>query len=223
MQPSFLRQSGWVTPSTFAMYAIHIVGCGAVGSNLALKLAKMGAQEFVLYDFDDVESHNLPNQAYFAEDIGKPKVDALERVLRSFNPQIKVRKYNGRFELEHAQEVESDIVCLAVDSLDTRGQIAELVRNNSEAVLMTDCRMGFKYAESYVFQPMDTGSYRTWKDTVVPDSEAQESPCNMQICATLVELVTAYCAHMVCNFAVDPTAKLKIKKQFVLDLDLFTT
>ena len=32
----------------------HILGCGAIGSSAALLLVRMGAEEFLLYDFDKV-------------------------------------------------------------------------------------------------------------------------------------------------------------------------
>jgi len=222
MEPSFLRHSAWVTPSSFVQ-KIHIVGCGAVGSNLAIKLARMGAHRFVLYDFDDVEAHNLPNQQYLPEHVGMPKVDALEKVLKTFNPQIQVEKYNEAFGEKHALQLGSGILCLAVDSLSARGQIADLARLNAEPILMTDCRMSFEYAESYLVFPLDGQSYRDWRITVVPDEKAQESPCNRQICATLVELVTAYVTHQICSFLADPSKKLKPRRLFVLDSDLHTT
>ena len=33
-------------------YSYHILGCGAIGSSAAIQLVRMGAIEFVLYDFD---------------------------------------------------------------------------------------------------------------------------------------------------------------------------
>jgi molybdopterin/thiamine biosynthesis adenylyltransferase len=214
--PSFLRHSAFVNPSSFP-FPIWIIGCGAVGSNLALMLARMGASSFVLVDFDSVEAHNLPNQAFAAKHVGVPKVDALREVLLDFNPQIEVKVYNERFTDVHAAEVGSSVVCLAVDSLDARGLIADAIRVSSEPLLMTDCRMGFEYAQAYLFKPMDSSSYRGWRDTVVSDSQAQDSPCNRQICATLVHVVTAYTAHMICNFVADPGFVPKPVRQFLLD------
>ena len=44
--------------NNFHEYVYHILGCGAIGSSAALQLARMGAEEFLLYDFDQVSEEN---------------------------------------------------------------------------------------------------------------------------------------------------------------------
>ena len=39
-------------------YVYHILGCGAIGSSTAIQLARMGAKEITLYDFDEVEKRD---------------------------------------------------------------------------------------------------------------------------------------------------------------------
>lgn len=219
-KPEFLRHSGWITPSNF-VFPICIIGCGAVGSNLALSLARMGATEFCLYDFDLVEPHNLPNQAFYTEHIGQPKVDALEDLLKRFNPDIVVKKFNDRFTAEHAEDLGASVVCLAVDSLNARKEIAELCRLHSAPVLMTDVRLGFDYGEAFCFNAFNE-SYNRWLATIVDDSLAEESPCNRRICTTLVSIVVSYVCHMICNFHVTPEAKIPLKRMFYLASTLET-
>ena len=43
---------------------IHIIGIGGIGSWTAFILAKMGCQDINLYDFDEVEDHNIASQIY---------------------------------------------------------------------------------------------------------------------------------------------------------------
>ena len=52
---------------------IHIVGVGATGSFVAMMFARMGVPVINIYDFDDVEIHNIPNQYYDNGDLGKLK------------------------------------------------------------------------------------------------------------------------------------------------------
>ena len=54
-----------------------VCGVGALGSNLALTLVKMGAKNMLLIDKDRVESRNLATQAFGLEDVGAPKVEVL--------------------------------------------------------------------------------------------------------------------------------------------------
>lgn len=56
---------------------VGIAGCGGIGSNVAMLLARAGVGNLVLVDFDRVETGNLNRQHYFAEHIGMPKVMAL--------------------------------------------------------------------------------------------------------------------------------------------------
>jgi len=58
---------------------VAIFGCGALGSNLAYILA--GAHpdwEYHLFDFDKVESRNIPNQWFTVSQIGLYKTEALQ-------------------------------------------------------------------------------------------------------------------------------------------------
>ena len=45
---------------------INIVGCGSVGSTIAVLLARAGVTKMTLWDFDMVEPHNLANQMFRA-------------------------------------------------------------------------------------------------------------------------------------------------------------
>ncbi len=69
---------------------IGIAGCGGLGSNLAINLVRMGADNLVLVDFDVIEPSNLNRQQYFQEDVGKPKVETLKDVLLKINPKSQI-------------------------------------------------------------------------------------------------------------------------------------
>lgn len=65
-----------------------IFGLGAVGSNLLLNLAKLySSSEFIGVDYDKVEDRNVATQVYFQNQIGMPKVNAMQIILN-----LKVRK-----------------------------------------------------------------------------------------------------------------------------------
>lgn len=59
---------------------IVICGCGALGSQIAMLLAKEG-REFILFDDDVVEMENLDTSAYRAEQVGQMKAVALAEML----------------------------------------------------------------------------------------------------------------------------------------------
>ena len=68
----------------------HIVGCGAIGSSVAMQLVRLGADNFHLYDFDKVEIPNIGVSQYNEQDVGLPKVRALINHMKSVNVMIKV-------------------------------------------------------------------------------------------------------------------------------------
>jgi len=64
---------------------IFICGIGAIGSNLAVCLARMGFTNLFFIDDDIVELENISTQVYSTPDVGKPKAKALARILSNIN------------------------------------------------------------------------------------------------------------------------------------------
>ena len=56
---------------------IGIAGCGGLGSNCAMALARAGVGRLVIADFDIVSAENLDRQYYFLDQVGQKKVLAL--------------------------------------------------------------------------------------------------------------------------------------------------
>lgn len=70
-----------------------IIGCGALGSNIATFLARAGVGKIKLVDRDFIEYHNLQRQILFDEDDIKdqlPKAVAAERHLKKVNSTIDI-------------------------------------------------------------------------------------------------------------------------------------
>lgn len=73
---------------------VMVIGLGAVGSWVVANLAQSGVRNFILIDPDKVDVTNLHRQfGYYDSDIGKYKVDALEKRLREYTSDIKLEKY----------------------------------------------------------------------------------------------------------------------------------
>jgi len=76
---------------TIQQTLIGIGGCGGLGSNTALILARCGFCRFVLIDHDTVEASNLNRQQFFLNDIGQPKACCLESRIKAVNPAAECR------------------------------------------------------------------------------------------------------------------------------------
>ena len=70
-----------------------IIGCGALGSNIATLLVRAGVGKIKIVDRDFIEYHNLQRQILFDEDDIRdqlPKVIAAERYLRKVNSTVRI-------------------------------------------------------------------------------------------------------------------------------------
>lgn len=89
---------------------VLIIGCGGIGSSIALLLAGAGVEHLTLVDPDIIESSNLNRQLFWRrKDVGKPKATILQREI------------NDRFDNINIQTVElelnyDDIVELATSN-----------------------------------------------------------------------------------------------------------
>lgn len=73
---------------------VVLLGCGAVGSWVAIQLAQSGVQHFRLIDSDVVERSNLNRSLFLASDVGHLKTEALSRHLRAISPTIELQAIN---------------------------------------------------------------------------------------------------------------------------------
>jgi len=75
---------------------VMITGLGAVGSYVALYLAKIGVRSFVLVDADNVEISNLHRQAYFEADLCHQKAERLMSRIKEINSDSSITTISDR-------------------------------------------------------------------------------------------------------------------------------
>lgn len=79
-----------------ASSTLVVAGVGALGNEVAKDLALLGAGKLLLVDPDRVEASNLSRSVLFRDgDVGRPKVRAAARALRSLNPGVEVEPLEG--------------------------------------------------------------------------------------------------------------------------------
>lgn len=75
-----------------------VVGCGAIGRQVALQLGAMGCGAIHLIDFDKVEERNICNQGWRVGDVGRYKVVQLAEQIREMSPETKVTGEKAKVE-----------------------------------------------------------------------------------------------------------------------------
>ena len=169
---------------------IHIIGVGATGSFVAMQIARMGVPVLNIYDFDDVEIHNIPNQYYDTEDIGKLKIDALDEKLHKINPDITVNKSNAKVTAEDVSKMEG-YVFLLVDSMKVRKELWEAAKNNPNIINVWESRLGSDQARVYSL-PIEKGKdYSKYEQDFYDDDNAEVSACGTSITVLPIVLQTA--------------------------------
>lgn len=163
--------------------AIHIIGCGAIGSRIAELLVRLGCTKIHLWDFDTVSPHNITNQLYRSIDIGKPKVNCLVEILTQINPMVELIQH-GKYEKQNI----SGYVFLCVDSIDLRREIVEHLRNNKYIKAMFDARMRLTDAQSYAADWSNDKSIEGFYMTMQFSGEEAKEATPVSACGTTLSV-----------------------------------
>ena len=178
--------------------AVTIIGIGAMGSRLAELLARLGVPKIHIWDMDIVEDKNIANQVYFHHQIGMKKTDALEEIRKDINPSIKVVKHD-----KYTNEALSGYIFLAVDSIETRYNIAKANEMNTNIKAMFDTRMRLEDAQSYGANWKDEEQKKVFIASMsFTDKEAAEAT-PVSACGTTLSVastVVSTAAFTVSNF-----------------------
>lgn len=183
---------------------IHIIGCGSVGSTVAENLARCGLTKFTLWDFDRVETHNIVNQMFSQDDVGKLKVEAVRDMLISINPdatqdiEVKQEGWQGK--------MLSGYIFLCVDSIELRREIVEKHMDSPFVKAVFDFRTLLESAQHYA---ADWSNYKMKQDLLnsmrFSHEEAKDetpvSACGVTLgVATTVRLICALGVNNFINF-----------------------
>src|SRR5271157_4266483 len=159
------RQSDLI-PTEALSKRITIIGAGAVGSWVALSLAKMGFGDITVFDDDNVSIENMNCQFFPYDSIGKSKVDTLKALVKAFaNVDIKAINYRYVGDKSHRTASRSKLTTLpvnlagivisAVDSMEARKLIWDNAKKSREVSALIDPRMGAETSLMYIMDPAD--------------------------------------------------------------------
>jgi len=76
--------------SILSTKTVGIAGCGGLGSNCAVALARVGVGRLIIADFDSVSEGNLNRQYFFRDQIGLLKTQALKENIRRIDSSVMV-------------------------------------------------------------------------------------------------------------------------------------
>ncbi|PWG05680.1 HesA/MoeB/ThiF family protein [Polaribacter aquimarinus] len=118
-----LSEIGEVGQKKLQNASVLVVGCGGLGSPIAVYLAASGIGQLHLIDFDTVDVTNLHRQVFYSlEDVGKPKAAVLSEFIKKRAPFTEVSFTNKSITKENVFNLieNVDIVVDGTDSLPTK-------------------------------------------------------------------------------------------------------
>lgn len=108
---------------------VGVAGCGGLGSNCAVALARVGVGRLVICDFDFIEESNLNRQYYFYDQIGFKKAPTLKENITRINPDVEVIAFDVKLHYGNIVEVfkNCDVIVEAFDRAEMKKMIIETV------------------------------------------------------------------------------------------------
>jgi molybdopterin/thiamine biosynthesis adenylyltransferase len=172
---------------------IAILGCGALGANLAISLARRGFNKFFLFDYDKIEEHNISTQPWVRQDIGRLKTRTLNAILWTIS-NAETYEYHKKIEevqdiinaLETGWKTDVDLIIDCFDNHEAR-QISQDLRDIAPVL-----HAGMSNR--------NTGEITWSSQYTVPKNVELDDPCNYALSRTLIELMTVTSSEAVINF-----------------------
>ena len=174
---------------------IGVIGVGAIGRQVALMLAAMGAENLTIYDPDVVDEVNLGPQGYPEDAVGQDKVVAMMFDMARLNPNlvgstpVRLSGDQVKYRPKHPRH---EVIFCCVDSITDRKAIARTC-HKKETSLFVDARMTSETFQVFTVYDHENG-WGAYDDTCFPQEEAYEGSCTAKS--------TIYCASIAAGMMV---------------------
>ena len=166
----FTRQRDLVPADRLANITVTVIGVGAIGRQVALQLAAIGAPRIQLVDFDLVDVTNVTTQGYLADDVGETKVLATAvrfvALMMPFEVDTSQDRYRAKLEIGEA-------VFCCVDSISARAAIWRSASNRCQ--FWADGRMLGEVIR--ILTAVDFSDCTRYSGTLFPQADAQRGSC----------------------------------------------
>lgn len=116
---------------------VGIAGAGGLGSNCAVNLVRSGFLHLMIVDFDVIDFSNLNRQFYFYNQVGRPKVEALQENLLAINPNVQIEILQQKIEEHNIESIFQgcDVIVEAFDKACYKRMIVEQYINSDRLLV----------------------------------------------------------------------------------------
>lgn len=129
---------------------VGIAGCGGLGSNCAMHLARSGFKKLTIVDFDTVQLSNLNRQFYFMDQVGMYKTEALGINLKRINPDIELYAHTTKIQADTIEEIfcGCDIVVEAFDAAAYKSMLVERLSGKKRLLVCASGICGWGHTDA---------------------------------------------------------------------------
>ena len=190
------RQSGLIKDEE-RKKSITIIGVGGIGSHTALALARMGFHNLTLIDDDVVSLQNCSSQGFDIGDVGRYKVDVMrQKLMRAVRcvPTVSKERVGSNSKVKY-----TDILIMAVDSMQARKEIYELYKD--KALFVINPSMGGEYMNIDVYEIGSRAENKSFDDAWFSDEEASTETCTTKATIYTTLLIGGYICKIVKDIA----------------------
>lgn len=195
-----------------AQQNITLIGCGGLGSNIAVSLCRvMGDHTLTLCDADYVEQKNLAGQNFGINDIGLIKSDVVAEQCKNFNPLITTLPVPGMFSA--FMDIDDNIVITGLDNMATRAlvyskwmkRIDDCILigddNAAERSLLLDARLSAETWQVLCIAGDDVKAQKEYENNwLFTDEEADEGVCSYKQTAFAAQMCASFVTNLYINF-----------------------
>lgn len=134
-----LKRQDSLCNEIFKNAKVSVLGCGGLGSNVAMILARAGIGEINLYDFDTIEYSNLNRQNYTINEVGLKKTEASKKRLKETLPYVKVNTKDIYLNKDNMDSIinEADYFIEAFDNRQSKAMVFDYFTNLDDKYLFT--------------------------------------------------------------------------------------
>jgi len=167
---NYTRQLDIFNPITHGMVPVTVLGAGSIGGAVVLNLAKVGFRDITVYDGDDIDDHNLPNQFFPMGTVGMKKVEVLQKLTKMMTG-TEIKAVPTMYEDDQLMP----LVITCVDNMRVRQLVFEKFKDPETVgarLGMIDPRTGGLTYRIFTVKPDTLDKYHWY-----PDEEASMDAC----------------------------------------------
>ena len=156
---------------------LSIIGCGGIGSALAIQTAIMGWEHVEFWDDDKLEIHNLSTTTYPGSYVGECKAQAAHDMQLTFGSQVQYNTANAHIVKAEKTALLCKNVIVCTDNMKSREDVYHAWRGHKSRNIFVDIRMGaLSINVATVTKDNDDYLNKDWYN----DSDVIDEPCTQK-------------------------------------------